>query len=435
VIDGDPAQRNARYLLTVFQPGERVQTGIRPTVHDVAFLRDATAESLAGFESIFLLDVPRLDERPRRNLGEYVRSGGGLAVFLGPDTSLAAYNEWHAADSAVFPAELERIDRLGTSTNQATDLLVTDHLLFRALQGDSNPLLRNIRIDQYVRMKLTPDLARNTQSQVIARTRSGQPFVVDSRVGAGRVVVVASSLAPIWNNWATQPTFVVFLLELQSYLDSQRALAGDLTVGAEPSISIPVEGYRGQANLSLRPLSEAIAAESATVPADSRTEPTDVPDATAPTASQQDGPRRPAPISLDVQMPIQTEAGKPVYAIDWVNLVNQRPALEQSGILSIEFQRATGATESKRVAVNVAPEEGELAIVADQELWPDDASQGVVDSDVRILRSGDLRAEELQPAGFNWAETILVVVCVLLLLEQVLAYLLSYHPAPSRRFA
>ena len=68
VVDGDPQQVNAAYLQSVFQPGERVTTGIRPESQTVAFLRDAQPGDLEKFRVIYLLDVPRLDDLAKKNI-------------------------------------------------------------------------------------------------------------------------------------------------------------------------------------------------------------------------------------------------------------------------------------------------------------------------------------------------------------------------------
>ncbi|MEX2027652.1 MAG: BatA domain-containing protein, partial [Pirellulaceae bacterium] len=77
VIDGSDEQQHAYYLDIAFRPLERSNTGIRPQVEQVSFLRDATLESLQNYSAIYLLDVRSLEERPVALLDEYVRAGGG----------------------------------------------------------------------------------------------------------------------------------------------------------------------------------------------------------------------------------------------------------------------------------------------------------------------------------------------------------------------
>ena len=92
VIDGSDEQQHAYYIDIAFRPLERSNTGIRPQVEQVSFLRDATLESLKNYSAIYLLDVPSLEERPVALLEEYVRGGGGLAVFGGPNVNIGLYN-------------------------------------------------------------------------------------------------------------------------------------------------------------------------------------------------------------------------------------------------------------------------------------------------------------------------------------------------------
>ena len=254
IVDGDASQRNARYVRTVFEPGARVRTGLRCTVHDGAWLRDAGPGDLNEFGAIYLLDVARLEERTQRLLSDYVREGGGLGVFLGSQISVPSYAAWHRFAADVFPLLLERPELLGPSLESLPDLVVTDHPLFRPLQGDGNPLLQSIKIRQFFRASLPATRADESHTHVIAKLRSDHPLIVDHRSGAGRVVVVLTTLAPTWNNWATQPTFVVLLLELQSYLDAQPGGAESQRVGAAWPDVWPTDQYRDTATLFLQPL-------------------------------------------------------------------------------------------------------------------------------------------------------------------------------------
>src|SRR5690606_26845386 len=52
LVDGDLNQRNAYFMTAVFQPGEAVNTGIQPLVVGPQYLRDASLETLQGFDAI-----------------------------------------------------------------------------------------------------------------------------------------------------------------------------------------------------------------------------------------------------------------------------------------------------------------------------------------------------------------------------------------------
>ena len=55
-----------------------------------------------------LLDVPRLADDELAALEDYVRDGGGLALFVGPNTDRAFYNErLYRKGDGLFPVPLK----------------------------------------------------------------------------------------------------------------------------------------------------------------------------------------------------------------------------------------------------------------------------------------------------------------------------------------
>ncbi|MEM7312091.1 MAG: BatA domain-containing protein, partial [Planctomycetota bacterium] len=237
VIDGDPQQQHAAYLNSVFQPGERVVTGIRPNVQPVTYLRDTQPDTLAKFRAIYLLDVPRLEPLAKQNLEDYVQAGGGVAIFMGPNCQLDFYRRWSAprgedaSQPGFFPVPTERLEILQPSPDGTPDLVVTDHPIYRVLLREGKAFAGAIRYGQYARAPLSWKPTRESPVQVIATLRNGSPLAVERSFGDGRVVANLSTLAPIWNTWATQPTFPVMMLETQSYLDSDRASSPSRLVG------------------------------------------------------------------------------------------------------------------------------------------------------------------------------------------------------------
>ena len=63
---------------------------------------------LNKYPTIFLLNVPRLDEKQAKNLENFVREGGGVAFFMGDTIDAANYNRFLFKDGkGVFPAPLK----------------------------------------------------------------------------------------------------------------------------------------------------------------------------------------------------------------------------------------------------------------------------------------------------------------------------------------
>ncbi len=263
LVDGDPQQRNALFVTSVFQPGQRVQTGIRPELQTEAFLRDAKPAALSAYHVIYLLDVPRLDPLAARNAGELCAAGGGVAIFLGPNSQLNFYRNWAqttaenaaadpatarcqaanpavATDDGFFPLPVDRTNVLAPLGDGTPDLIPTDHPVFRVLMGEGKVFASAIRFDSYVQPPDGWKPAADSTVQILASLRNGSPLAVERTYGDGRVIAFLSTLAPIWNTWATQPTFPVMLLETQNYLDSRRSPPTTRLVGTPFRIAVGV---------------------------------------------------------------------------------------------------------------------------------------------------------------------------------------------------
>ena len=102
LIDGSGAGDDAYYLRTALSPGGSAKPGWSPRVEPPSFLRNH--DQLDKFAAIFLLDVPRLDDSEVTALEDYVRAGGGVAIFLGSGSSTVllqrtALSRWDGIDA------------------------------------------------------------------------------------------------------------------------------------------------------------------------------------------------------------------------------------------------------------------------------------------------------------------------------------------------
>jgi uncharacterized membrane protein len=386
VIDGHEKQRNAYYLTSAFQPGARANTGVRPEVQPTDFLRDAVAESLAKYRVIYLMDVPRLDPRAVQNLDQYVRGGGGLAVFIGPNVNTAWYNSNLYKDGqGIMPAPLDREDELlPDPLAKKPDVEAESHPIFDPLLDEQNPLIRYVLIERYVRVVPTWRPAAESTAKTIARLRNRAPLVIEQTYGAGRVVAFLTT--PALSNWATDPTFVVVALKTQSYLAREPESDQGREVGSPLALDLEAAKYQSGVKFLL--------------PArigNSRV----VIDRTAePTADK-----------------------KALHALIGERQAGQAAAdTDRAGVYEIWPTTVEGAVLPRRLAMNVDPKEGDLALVDPAELLvklaPVKATLSYYDDDVGDAGDG----------ATSFSMLIMGLLVALLLGEQLLAYSASYHP-------
>lgn len=392
VIDGTDEQQHSYYVEAAFRPLERSNTGIRPEVQPVSFLRDVAPETLRAYATVFLLDVPRLDNAAVEKLEAYVKSGGGLAVFTGPETNIAFYN------SALFKEGLGLLPMpMGVENNlppvldgAEPDMELLPHPVFAFFQNEANPLIRGVKIDAYrppaPGWKPNPD----RPVEVAARLRDKSPLVIERKFGAGTVMQFTTTCGPVWNDWAKNPSFVVVLLKLQSYLAAPQRLDDERLVGTPLELSLPASEYVDELQF--------------VVP------------------GEKGGTRRLLKMKA---------VAAPGDAGQWRGILGQEPArdaggagTDRRGIYEAWALSSKGEVDLRRYALNVDPEEGNLANLDSGELV-----NKLDPVQVEYHVADQYQQEDVASSGYNLSYLIMGALILLLVGEQMLAYSSSFHVA------
>ena len=394
IVDGDSTERSAYYLESIFRPGTKARTGIDPSVQPINYLRDAQPEQLARYRSIYLLNVPPLDARTLSNLKTYVENGGGLACFLGPNSNSTFYSNWYHEGVFPLPLGLPRDFRSSTDA-PAADVQFEDHPIFRTLAGQLNPFATSIRISRYVepQSRWVPPI--DSGIQVLARLGNGQPLVVERAVGAGRCVAFLTTLAPDWNNWCLEPSFIVVALQLNAYLSELQRPLIDRQVG-QP-LAIELDSTRFQSELTFEI-------------------PTDQPGITREVTKV---------AAADLATPESASGGNWLTAVLGTSAESlRRRETDYSGIYDVRLNSTENQISHRRYALNVNTRESQLKSLdagqLRQELQP--VNVAVYAADQRVTATSASQQN-------SWSELLLWFLLAVLLIEQWLAYRLSYHPA------
>lgn len=393
IVDGGASGGGGYYLSAAFDPGGRKNTGIQPELRSVSFLRDATPDALAMYASIYLADVTlgQLNARTIQNLEAWVRRGGGLGIFVGGNVDPTSYNlRLYREGAGLLPCPLDKELRLDEPSGPpVSDISFADHPIFEPLRGDADPLLGLISIDRYLRPPLEWSADQDNAVQVIAQLRNGDPLMVERRCGDGRVILFTSTLSPQWNNWARNPTFVILALKLQAHLAGTDRQDRRHTVGAPIQLRLDAEQYRNDVTF--------------VVPTGDAT----------------------GHVTIDRQAARPAESASQVeVAIGQPNPLLNRGETDLSGIYEAWAFAKTGLAEVHRYAVNVDPLEGNLAVTDETSLLAE--LEAVKPT---LLHWDEVREDVFREAGFGWGKWILLSLVLLLVLEQLLAYALSFHPS------
>ncbi len=180
---------------------------------------------LGDFDVVVLANVPQLGPAEVQAIERYVYDGGGLLIAPGNLCRIDAYNQHLYRDgTGVMPAVLSPPTAIDGA--QATSLLGLDlnhpALRFARASGDPVP---TATIGRYF-----PAEVRSTRARVLGSYISGEPFLIESRTGRGRVLLLTTPLDADWN---TLPLTGFYLPLVQSMI---RYLGG----GAIADYNVPL---------------------------------------------------------------------------------------------------------------------------------------------------------------------------------------------------
>jgi hypothetical protein len=383
LIDGDRDFMQARYLAAALAPGGAVKTGIDPRIEPPSYLNN---KPLAKFQAIYLLDVGRLDQGAIDALEKYVKQGGGLGVFVGENCRPGFYNDKLYRDGAgLFPLPLlAKTQLLVDRLEKGADLQVSDHPIFRVFAGERNSYLAAVLVDWYLSAprRWSPD--PNSTTHVLARLRNQAPLCVEKKFGEGRVVAFTTTAAPVWNNWGRNPSFVVAMLELQSYLAAPPSLDANRLVGTPIELELDPGRYQSEVRLL------------------------------APT--ERTGERR-------TQRDASTLAASAAPGEGRKTMRASFPESAASGIYELQLTTTDNKIELRRLAFNVESAEGNLATIGPEEL-----RSKLQDIGYEYRQAGEFRVGVQDLAGTNLSQWMIYLLVALLVGEQALAYSASYHP-------
>ncbi len=187
---------------------------------DIATVETLAASSMPGvdfdrYQVVVLANVPQIATEQVRAIEQYVYGGGGLLIAPGSLSRIDNYNAmFHRAGSGILPAMLESATAGDGSAE--TSLLGIDlsHPIFRFVRGRPDPL------PDAIIARFFPAIPRSGNAQVLGSYASGQPFLIESNWGRGRVILMTT---PLDADWSTLPLSSFYLPVMQSMI---RHLAG-----------------------------------------------------------------------------------------------------------------------------------------------------------------------------------------------------------------
>lgn len=379
LIDGDADAWDARFLARALAPGGSVRTGIRPQIETPRYL---SLNPLDEFQAIYVANVEQLDKSAVEALEQYVAAGGGVAIFLGERCRARFINdELYRGGEGLFPLPLAgRAELLIDRLEKAPDLQVSDHPIFRILADERYGFISTVMIHRYFAAPDGWQPEPDSSTRIIARLRNGAPLAVERPLGKGRVVALMTTAAPVWNNWARNPSFVIAMQTLQSHLSRRPSANVPRQVASPLELELDANEYMKEVRF-VKPDEDA-----------------------SPTATTDAVPTKEGLLAVSL------------------------PETDTAGIYHAQLTRKKDKmVEVRQYAFNVDATEGDLDALSGPQLAT--RLEGV---NYTYQQAENATSALGETPEFNLSEVLFYVLVVLLIGEQLLAYSCSYHPPAHR---
>ena len=389
VIDGHPDRIYSRYFTTSLSP-EELNTGINAETRTKQFLRDTPQEVLRGYDVIILSDVDRLDEPSLRNLEQFVAEGGGLAVYMGPNSNLEYYNDMvYRNGEGPLPIPLERSMVIPEQTEErVNDFVPTTHPITAHWLDNKYSLLGAVQIFEIAR---PPELylpGDDSDVEIVATVRGNKrwPLIAVKPFGEGRVGVITTPPGGLWNNWPLKHAFAATTLNIENWLAAGRYAEVDYFAGDVIKLQKPKDEYQNVVQW-VSP-----------------------------------GNDEKSRVVTDLDSSVEDDENWQLQVKNQLTAENYGVS-ERIGVYEAWFKTNDGSIEIKRIALNANPSDSDLAIIGNQQL-----ASAFDDANPSILNWTDFNPEIGRNQTTTLSKILLIILIAILLGEQALAYLLSYHP-------
>jgi hypothetical protein len=336
VVNGEPSADRygdeVTFLLTALKPEGPLFSGNEPVVVDEA---EFDSVNLSNFHVVILANVYRLSDPGVESLERFVRNGGGVLAFLGDQVDPDLYNgELFREGFGLLPCRLGEIIRPATEAH--LNLKDRLHPALRGMGVESDPLgIGLIPFFQFFSCEPWQGIAEGAEGARQAPPggekpatvpaafddAEGHPAVVERVYGAGRVILFTTTVDKEWNLWPDHPTYLPVLIEFTQHVARRGELERERRVGETIEIAIDPATFE----------SESVV-------------------------------RTPGyPAVAEVSLSATTPPGSDEMKLIWSQT-------DSAGVYRFILRRRDGAEAVRVVAVNLDPDECDLATAVENDL-------------------------------------------------------------------
>jgi len=187
--------------------------------------QDIVDRTLADYHFVVVMDAGGLGVRAAAALRDYVESGGAVLMAMGPrSTALTA-----------VPVTEQLLQTGGTLRGNeyvAVGAMDVGHPALRGLES-----IRGARFTRYATIEPA------AEDEVLMSLETGPPLLIERELGAGQVLVYASTLDRQWNDLVVQPVFVPFISGLANHMLGGAGFTSEADLGS--TLAVRALGFSG----------------------------------------------------------------------------------------------------------------------------------------------------------------------------------------------
>ena len=199
-------------------------------------------------EVVILANCQRIQGNDLTELDKFVKAGGGLMIFAGPDIDIEHYNrDLFRKGEGLLPAAIKGMARAEMADSPARVLMQRlTHPSVLYFNDSRGGRLQDAEFRSWIEFAPPPD--ENTQ-RILSLDRNA-PLLLEKKLGQGRIIACATTANAEWSNLPLQPFFVPLMQRLTTYLATEGSAPAWQLVGS--SLRVNLEKAELGAEFTLR---------------------------------------------------------------------------------------------------------------------------------------------------------------------------------------
>ncbi|MFZ4768117.1 MAG: BatA domain-containing protein, partial [Roseimicrobium sp.] len=224
------------FLEIALTPHQSAAASLKDVIHTGSVDQKQVREkSFDGAEVIVMANVEKLQGRALNDLEEFVKRGGGLLVFVGPDIDAKWYEqEFFRTGKGLLPCLLKGYGHVDQGQPPARIISQRHTHPATTYFNDSRGMrLQDAAFQHWARCEKIEGEAR-----VLLSLDRGDALLVEKPLVRGRVILCAATANAQWSNLPLQPVFVPLVQRLVTYLATQNASPQFQTCGTSLRVAL-----------------------------------------------------------------------------------------------------------------------------------------------------------------------------------------------------